>query len=173
MSSGATTGTDSADASDCSDRLETPTLDAESAYLLQAISEHGGYAFVSMAARAAGGDIRAAEAAREMAWEQLHSGPWYSVLPVWRNAFSMACLRVAGLHFSAGEFADALRVLDMGLIMGGSLLRKDLDSAINKVSVRARVSRGDSNGGSSQLESRLVHGELTMAEVRFVFSFLN
>ncbi|XP_024018510.1 lysine-specific demethylase JMJ30 isoform X3 [Morus notabilis] len=151
------------------DHLDTPTLDAESAGLLHAISEHGGYAFVGMAAQAAAGDFRAAEAAREMAWEQLHSGPWHSVLPVWRNAYSMACLRMADLHFAGGEFKEALRVLDMGLIMGGMLLRKDLDAAVEKVSTRARgdsrVSGSGCNGGSSKSESRLVDGELDKAEM--------
>ncbi|KAJ1421947.1 JmjC domain [Sesbania bispinosa] len=124
-----------------SDHLDTPTLDRESPMLLHSISEHGGYAYVSMAALAATGDIRAAEAAREMAWEQLHSGPWHSVLPVWRDAYSMACLHVARHHYGHGEFKEALRVLDMGIIMGGTLLRNDLDSAIEKISEKARSVR--------------------------------
>ncbi|KAB2077770.1 hypothetical protein ES319_A06G118800v1 [Gossypium barbadense] len=113
--------------------ISTPTLDSESPALLQSITSHGGYAFTRMATLAAAGDQRAAEAACEMAWEQLHSGPWHSVLPVWRDAYSMACLHVAKFHLSNGEFRDALRSLDMGIIMGGPLLRKDLDSAIEGV----------------------------------------
>ncbi|KAK7262554.1 hypothetical protein RJT34_30128 [Clitoria ternatea] len=142
--------------------LATPTLDRESGALLHAISEHGGYAYVSMAALAAGGDIRAAEAAREMAWEQLHSGPWHSVLPVWRDAYSMACLHVARHHYGSGEFKEALRVLDMGIIMGGTLLRKDLDSAIDKVSEQTRSVRVSHLGNS---EHRLVDREFDVAEV--------
>ncbi|XP_022732335.1 lysine-specific demethylase JMJ30-like [Durio zibethinus] len=126
--------------------FSTPTLDSESPTLLQSITSHGGYAYARMAALAAAGDERAAEAAREMAWEQLHSGPWNSVLPVWRDAYSMACLCVAKFHFSNGEFRDALRALDMGIIMGGPLLRKDLDSAIEVVS--ASKARQYSNGGA-------------------------
>ncbi|KAH0855147.1 hypothetical protein HID58_020456, partial [Brassica napus] len=99
--------------------LPTPTLDAESQSLLQSISAQGGYAYARMAALAVAGDQSAAEAARDMAWEQLHSGPWHSVLPVWRDAYSMACLHVAKFHFAAGEFGEALGALDMGLIMGG------------------------------------------------------
>ncbi|KAG5047203.1 hypothetical protein JHK86_016609 [Glycine max] len=49
--------------------FDTPTLDLESAALLHGISEHGGYAYVSMATLVANGDIRAAEAVCEMAWE--------------------------------------------------------------------------------------------------------
>lgn len=135
------------------DVLETPVLDVEAHSLLQSISEEGGYAYVSMSTRAAGGDIRAAEAAREMAWEQLHSGPWHSVLPVWRDAYSMACLHVAKFHYANGEFREALRVLDMGLIMGGMVLRKDLDSAVEKATERAnallRVSEESVNGSAN------------------------
>ena len=94
-----------------------------------------------MAALAAAGDSCAAETAADMAWEQLHSGPSSSVLPIWRDAYSMACLYLARLHFAGGEFKEALRVLDMGLIMGGSRLRSDLDSAIAKVSAEARIVR--------------------------------
>ncbi|CAE5967996.1 unnamed protein product [Arabidopsis arenosa] len=119
-------------------RLPTPTLDAESQTLLQSISAQGGYAYARMAALAVAGDQSAAEAARDMAWEQLHSGPWHSVLPVWRDAYSMACLNVAKIHFAAGEFAEALGALDMGLIMGGMLLRKDLHDSVLVVSSEAR-----------------------------------
>ena len=154
------------------DHLETPTLDRESAALLHSISEHGGYAYVSMAALATAGDFRAAEAAREMAWEQLHSGPWHSVLPVWRDAYSMACLHVARHHYGGGGFKEALRALDMGIIMGGTLLRKDLDSAIEKVSERARrtarVSEGSFEEGSGNSERRLVDREFDVSEVRSV-----
>ncbi|CAI9290156.1 unnamed protein product [Lactuca saligna] len=135
------------------DVLETPVLDVEAHSLLQSISEEGGYAYVSMSTRAADGDIRAAEAAREVAWEQLHSGPWHSVLPVWRDAYSMACLHVAKFHYANGEFKEALRVLDMGLIMGGMVLRKDLESAVGKATERAnallRVSEESVNGSAN------------------------
>ncbi|KAJ6392776.1 hypothetical protein OIU77_022291 [Salix suchowensis] len=118
--------------------LSTPTLDAESSDLLQTIASHGGYAYVRMSTLAASGDFRAAETARDMAWEQLHSGPWHSVLPAWRDAYSMACLHVAKFHYRNGEFKEALRVLDLGLIMGGVLLKKDLESAVETVTAKSR-----------------------------------
>jgi hypothetical protein len=153
--------------SSSSEHFEMPALDSECPSLLHAITEHGGYAYVSMATLAAAGDPRAAEAALEIAWEQLHSGPWHSVDPVWRDAYSMACLHVARLHFFKGELSEALRVLDMGLIMGGTLLRKDLDSAVQKVSALA--------GDTSRVSEPRAEGdvlrqvELDEAEVRFVF----
>ncbi|CAN1158103.1 Lysine-specific demethylase JMJ30 [Linum perenne] len=125
------------------DHFSTPTLDAESSTILQSISSQGGYAYVRMATLAASGDFRAAEAASEMAWEQLHSGPWHSVLPVWRDAYSVACLYLARFHYKDGEFKEALRVLDMGLIMGGMLLREDLESAVQFISAKDREARGE------------------------------
>ncbi|XWS52474.1 hypothetical protein CRYUN_Cryun11dG0073600 [Craigia yunnanensis] len=133
--------------------ISTPTLDAESHAFLQSITSHGGYAYARMATLAAAGDQRAAEAARDMAWEQLHSGPWHSVLPVWRDAYSMACLHVAKFHFSNGEFIDALRALDMGILMGGPLFRKDLDSAIEVVS-GAKARQYHNEGADPDNESR-------------------
>ncbi|KAL8170857.1 hypothetical protein V2J09_022661 [Rumex salicifolius] len=142
--------------------LETPTLDKETPLILQKVSEEGGYAFVRMAT-AANGDLRAAEAAREMAWEQLHSGPWHSVLPIWRDAYSMSCLKVARIHFAEGDVGEALRALDMGLIMGGTLLRSDLEGAVEKVrglseeeeemGMELEVKIGD-NAETSRLASR-------------------
>ena len=114
--------------------LETPTLEKETPGILQRVSEEGGgYAFARMAAAAREGDVRAAEIAREMAWEQLHSGPWNSVLPIWRDAYSMACLHVAKHHFAGGDLEETLKVLDLGLIMGGSLLRVDIENGVDKV----------------------------------------
>jgi [histone H3]-dimethyl/trimethyl-L-lysine36 demethylase len=68
----------------CADHREEAEV-TKRAVLMRQITEEGGFAFVSSVEKAAAGDIRAAEAAREMAWEQLHSGPWSEVsnsLPV-------------------------------------------------------------------------------------------
>lgn len=170
MSSSSTTVASSVSGGDSPDHLQTPTLDRESSNLLHSISEHGGYAYVSMAALAIAGDFRAAEAAREMAWEQIHSGPCHSVLPVWRDAYSMACLHVAKHHYICCDFKEALRVLDMGLIMGGMLLKKDLYSAIERISEKARnlEASEESHEVSRKSEHRLVHHETNQAEVRSV-----
>ncbi|KAG5566229.1 hypothetical protein RHGRI_001989 [Rhododendron griersonianum] len=143
--------------------LSTPLLDAQGPNILHEISEQGGYAYVGMSTLAAAGDLRAAEAALEVAWEQLHSGPWHSVLPIWRDAYSMACLRVAGFSYAAGEFSEAIRVLDMGLIMGGLALRKDLESAIDKATAKASLVTVSDQGAEAQC--RVVPREFNDAEV--------
>ncbi|CAK9146766.1 unnamed protein product [Ilex paraguariensis] len=150
------------------DVLETPTLDSARPNLLQRITEQGGYSYVRMASVAvSNNDFRAAEAASEMAWEQLHSGPWHSVLPIWRDAYSMACLQVAKFYYFNGDFGEALRVLDMGLIMGGVTLRKDLDSAVEKASKKAGELMSLEVGidSAERVESRIVCEEFDEAEV--------
>uniref|UniRef100_A0A0E0ETI4 JmjC domain-containing protein n=1 Tax=Oryza meridionalis TaxID=40149 RepID=A0A0E0ETI4_9ORYZ len=129
---------------------EPPATAAEEgrrAALLREITEEGGFAFVASAEKAACGDLRAAEAAREMAWEQLHSGPWSEVGAAWRDAYALACLHVARLRRLGAAAADrraALRALDMGLIMGGNLLRADLEAAI------ARIVADPGDGGDAE-----------------------
>ncbi|XP_015695828.2 lysine-specific demethylase JMJ30-like [Oryza brachyantha] len=114
------------------------------AALLREITEEGGFAFAASAEKAASGDLRAAEAAREMAWEQLHSSPRSEVGRAWRDAYALACLHVAALRLRDDPRA-ALRALDMGLIMGGDLLRAELDEAIAQV--LGDRSREDGGGG--------------------------
>lgn len=118
------------------------------------------------------GDARAAEVAREIAWEQLHCGPWHSVQPIWREAYSMACLHVAKHHFSTGDFSETLKTLDLGLIMGGTLLRVDLESGVDKVmGVTAMEERENGNGN---INGGLLFSSVDFNEdeVRFVFLFL-
>uniref|UniRef100_A0ACD6AJF7 Uncharacterized protein n=1 Tax=Avena sativa TaxID=4498 RepID=A0ACD6AJF7_AVESA len=124
------------------------------AALLREITEEGGFAFVASAEKAASGDLRPAEAAREMAWEQLHSGPWNEVGPAWRDAYALACLHVASLR-TGDDRRAALRALDMGLIMGGDLLRAELEAAIARVpSDGDRDSNSEGNGDTGR------HGEM-------------
>ncbi|KAG0468133.1 hypothetical protein HPP92_017461 [Vanilla planifolia] len=137
--------------------------------LLRRITEEGGFAFVSSVELAVAGDLRAAEAAREMAWEQLHSGPWNEVVPAWRDAYAMACLDVADIRAVAGELQEALRVLDMGLIMGGPLLRLELVSAIGKITaMKPAINGRDSFGGWGSDHSS---GNSSLAEVNLKFFF--
>lgn len=117
-----------------------------------------------MTSLAAAGDIRAAEAAKEMAWEQLHSGPWHSVVPIWRDAYSMACMHLAKLHYANGEFNEAIKALDMGIIMGGMMLRDELNLAIRKASEKEKAKSDLGEKGESEI--KFVSQEINVAEVR-------
>ncbi|PHU29119.1 putative lysine-specific demethylase JMJD5 [Capsicum chinense] len=148
-------------AGDADGVLEAPYLNSELPNLLHRIAEEGGYAYATMASLAATGDIRAAEAAKEMAWEQLHSGPWNSVVPIWRDAYSTSCMHLAKIHYGNCEFNQAIKVLDMGIIMGGMMFRDDLNAAISKAMEKARRSVD-----KSESEIEFVSGDINVAEVQ-------
>ncbi|MFS8005815.1 putative [histone H3]-dimethyl-L-lysine(36) demethylase [Helianthus anomalus] len=147
------------------DVLETPVVDSEAHNLLRRILKEGGYAYVSMSTRAASGDLRAAEAAREMAWEQLHSGPVHSVVPVWRDAFAMACLYVAKCHYVRGEFKEAVRVLDIALIMGATVFRTDLVAAVRKAMERVNAVEESVNGSVNNVKLLMDQTAINLTEV--------
>lgn len=100
--------------------------------ILRKVREEGGFAYAATVARAEE-DFESAEAAREMAWEQLHCGPWHDVGQAWRDAYSMACLYVAAFKVRKGDFKEAMKIVDMGVIMGGEGLRQELDKAIREI----------------------------------------
>ncbi|KAL6661155.1 hypothetical protein ACP70R_000539 [Stipagrostis hirtigluma subsp. patula] len=135
------------------------------AALLRQITEEGGFAFVASAEKADAGDLRAAEAAREMAWEQLHSAPWSEVGAAWRDAYALACLHVGGLR-AADDRRAALRALDMGLIMGGGLLRAELEAAVARVVAdRGRDDGAGEAGGDVERWKEGLAGSRDLADV--------
>eukprot|EP00850_Spirogloea_muscicola_P021956 SM000269S09911 [mRNA] locus=s269:137920:140796:- [translate_table: standard] len=71
------------------------------------------------------------EQARDLAWEQLHTGPWKDVPVAWRDAYALAGWGLAALALRAGRPAEALRSLDLAVLMGGPLFRAGLDAAIS------------------------------------------
>lgn len=90
-----------------------------------------------------------------MAWEQLYSGPSTSVLPVWRDAYAMACLYVAKVLYVRSELKEALRVVELGIDLGGTLLKNDLDDAKSNLADKVRNGNGDGefhgfDGGENQ-----------------------
>ncbi|KAJ7566847.1 hypothetical protein O6H91_02G121000 [Diphasiastrum complanatum] len=108
--------------------------DVRTQRLLETIREQGGFAFVNLIMRVKGGDAAAAEIAYDMAWEQLHSGPWHAVHTAWRDAFTLSCILMA---FSQTlTLPEALRYLDMGLLMGASLFQRDASLAIGFIQSR-------------------------------------
>jgi len=85
------------------------------------------------------GDEELAEAAYELAWEELHTGPWQSVPLVWRNAFALVCLLLASCHQRAHRSDEALRFLDLGVIMGGPRFRVDIDALLHSIQTATSI----------------------------------
>ncbi|XP_045317770.1 bifunctional peptidase and arginyl-hydroxylase JMJD5 isoform X2 [Leopardus geoffroyi] len=70
--------------------------------------------------------LRASEAILDYSWEKLNTGPWRDVHRDWRRVYAFGCLLKAVCLCEepgdAGAAAAALRVCDMGLLMGAAIL---------------------------------------------------
>ncbi|KAM6165486.1 bifunctional peptidase and arginyl-hydroxylase JMJD5 [Erethizon dorsatum] len=70
--------------------------------------------------------LQASEAALDYAWEKLNTGPWRDVDKAWRQVYAFGCLLKALCLCQppreATAVATALRVCDMGLLMGAAIL---------------------------------------------------
>ncbi|NXH21923.1 KDM8 protein, partial [Bucco capensis] len=59
---------------------------------------------------------------RDYSWERLNSGPWHEISKAWRQVYAYACLFGALAEVAAGSsLAPAVRLCDMGLLMGASV----------------------------------------------------
>ncbi|XP_061205064.1 bifunctional peptidase and arginyl-hydroxylase JMJD5 isoform X4 [Neopsephotus bourkii] len=60
---------------------------------------------------------------RDYSWEKLNTGPWREVSKAWRQVYTYGCLFGALAEVAAGRpLAPAVRLCDMGLLMGASVL---------------------------------------------------
>ncbi|XP_033921289.1 bifunctional peptidase and arginyl-hydroxylase JMJD5 isoform X2 [Melopsittacus undulatus] len=60
---------------------------------------------------------------RDYSWEKLNAGPWQEVSKAWRQVYTYGCLFGALAEISAGcPPVSAVRLCDMGLLMGASVL---------------------------------------------------
>ncbi|XP_036047572.1 bifunctional peptidase and arginyl-hydroxylase JMJD5 isoform X1 [Onychomys torridus] len=70
--------------------------------------------------------LRASEAILDYSWEKLNTGPWRDVDKEWRRVYSFGCLLktlcLCQAPQKATAVAEALRVCDMGLLMGAAIL---------------------------------------------------
>lgn len=69
--------------------------------------------------------LQTSEAILDYSWEKLNTGPWQDVDKEWRRVYSFGCLLKALCLCRAPQataVAEALRVCDMGLLMGAAIL---------------------------------------------------
>ena len=78
------------------------------------------------------------ESALNYVWEQLHTGQWKDVDPVWRQLYSYVSLFKTQVYLKLDEdtslhLADAIAACDMGLIMGEPILDGFLSNIASKI----------------------------------------
>lgn len=75
---------------------------------------------------------------------------------VWRDAFSLSCLSLASCHHRANRPVEAMKILDLGVIMGGPRFRTEIDTSLHSISTAmastegTKTSFGSHRGGHSQ-----------------------
>jgi len=69
----------------------------------------------------------------EIAWERLHSGRWNQVPLVYREAYGTCQIIFAQHHVKAGDEKEALKLLDMCLLMGGERSHSIAHQIISKL----------------------------------------
>ncbi|NXU53517.1 KDM8 protein, partial [Turnix velox] len=79
---------------------------------------------------------------RDYSWEKLNSGPWREISKAWRQVYSYGCLFGALAEVAAGRpLVPAVRLCDMGLLMGASVLDNVLARLVRVL--QARLPRGE------------------------------
>lgn len=84
---------------------------------------------------------RLGDVLRDYSWEKLNAGPWREVSKAWRQVYAYGCLFGALAEVAAGRpLAPAVRLCDMGLLMGASVMDNVLARLVRVL--QARLPRG-------------------------------
>uniref|UniRef100_A0A8C4UXQ0 JmjC domain-containing protein 5 n=1 Tax=Falco tinnunculus TaxID=100819 RepID=A0A8C4UXQ0_FALTI len=90
----------------------------------------------------AAGLRRLGDVLRDYSWERLNAGPWREVVKAWRQVYAYGCLFGALAEVAAGRpLAPAVRLCDMGLLMGAAVLDNVLARLVRVL--QAHLPRGE------------------------------
>lgn len=91
---------------------------------------------------------RLGDVLRDYAWEKLNAGPWRDVSKAWRQVYAYGCLFGALAEVAARRpLAPAVRLCDMGLLMGASVQDNVLARLVRLL--QAHLPRADRHGAAS------------------------
>lgn len=74
------------------------------------------------------------ESAMDHCWEMLHLGDWKQVADAWRKAYGVTAWMNALVCWTRGDWKEALRLVDLVLLMGHGELHSIAHEAASKVS---------------------------------------
>ncbi|NWU94446.1 KDM8 demethylase, partial [Upupa epops] len=85
---------------------------------------------------------------RDYSWERLNAGPWQAVGKAWRQVYTYGCLFAALAEVAADRpLASAVRLCDMGLLMGASVVDNVLARLVRVL--QAQLPCGERRAGGS------------------------
>lgn len=79
---------------------------------------------------------RSSQLAVDICWEKLNSGYWRNVCDMWRTLYSYAALACCLGHVMRSDWKDAMKWVDMALLMGTPLPRNALTRLASVISRR-------------------------------------
>ncbi|NWH63799.1 KDM8 protein, partial [Geococcyx californianus] len=122
--------------------LQLPLSDAVEPWVAPLLSRGRALLYAVPEPGAARALRRVGEVLRDAAWERLHAGPWRAVGRGWRQAFAYGCLFAAlGRVAAGGALRPALRLCDLGLLMGAAVMDNVLSRLVRVL--RARLGPGE------------------------------
>lgn len=96
---------------------------------------------------------RLGDVLRDYAWEKLNAGPWRDVSKAWRQVYAYGCLFGALAEVAARRpLAPAVRLCDMGLLMGASVQDNVLARLVRLL--QAHLPRADRRGAAPSSAKR-------------------
>ncbi|XP_072453998.1 bifunctional peptidase and arginyl-hydroxylase JMJD5 isoform X2 [Notamacropus eugenii] len=108
--------------------------------------------------------LQTSEIIRDYSWEKLNTGTWRDVDKEWRRVYSYGCLlKALCMCFQTDDVAEAIRVCDMGLLMGASILEDILVKVISVLQKHLQHGKRPSETRIEELSKKKTKSDHTLA----------
>ncbi|XP_068920349.1 bifunctional peptidase and arginyl-hydroxylase JMJD5 isoform X2 [Petaurus breviceps papuanus] len=108
--------------------------------------------------------LKTSEIIRDYSWEKLNSGTWRDVDKEWRQVYSYGCLlKAVCMCFKTDDIAEAIRVCDMGLLMGAAILGDVLVKVVNVLQKHLQHGKRPSETRIEELSKKKTKSDHTLA----------
>ncbi|XP_027719001.1 bifunctional peptidase and arginyl-hydroxylase JMJD5 isoform X1 [Vombatus ursinus] len=107
--------------------------------------------------------LKTSEIIRDYSWEKLNTGNWRDVDKEWRRVYSYGCLlKALCMCLKTDDIAEAIRVCDMGLLMGASILGNILVKVVNVLQKHLQHGKRPSETGIEELSKKKTKSDHTL-----------
>ncbi|XP_074053506.1 bifunctional peptidase and arginyl-hydroxylase JMJD5 isoform X2 [Macrotis lagotis] len=107
--------------------------------------------------------LKTSEIIRDYSWEKLNTGTWRDVDKEWRRVYSYGCLlKALSLCLQTDDIVEAIRVCDMGLLMGASILGNILVKVVNVLQKHLQCGKRPSETKIEELSRKKIKYDHTL-----------
>ncbi|XP_044512989.1 bifunctional peptidase and arginyl-hydroxylase JMJD5 isoform X2 [Gracilinanus agilis] len=108
--------------------------------------------------------LKISEIIRDYSWEKLNTGTWRDVDKEWRRVYSYGCLlKALCMCLKTDDIAEAIRVCDMGLLMGASILGNILVKVVSVLQKHLQHGKRPSEARIEELSKKKTKSDHTLA----------